>query len=69
MAADFAKALGVHLEDMVDVYPTIDSDAQKIKVLHSNQKVSYIFNIIRRMPDAELDFLIRMVDYMQATKE
>lgn len=61
VAQKYADIFGVALEEMLDVYQYDD----RLEALHQNPKLRILFERARRMPEKDIDFLLKMTDYIE----
>ena len=59
VAADFAKVLGVSLQDMLGLD---DEPDDRLEALHQNPKLGLLFDRQKNMSDADIDFMIQVAD-------
>lgn len=61
-AAEYAKVLGIPLEEMIDVEPYPSADNDRLEALHQNPKLGLLFDKSRKMSDRDIDFMIQFAD-------
>lgn len=61
-AADYARVLGIPLEDMLDMDPVQSADEDRLEALHQNPKLGLLFDKSRKMSEADIDFMLQFAD-------
>ena len=59
VAADFARVLGVSLQDMLGMG---DEPDDRLEALHQNPKLGLLFDRQKNMSEADIDFMIQVAD-------
>lgn len=64
VAAEYAKALGVSLEEMLGVEPYEQKKDDRLEALHQNPKLCQLFDRQRRMSDEDIDKMLQLSDWI-----
>ena len=59
VAADFARVLGVSLQEMLGID---DEPNDRLEALHQNPKLGLLFDRQKNMSEADIDFMIQVAD-------
>lgn len=61
VASDYAKALGVTLQDLLGV-TDVSEDEDRLEALHQNPKLGLLFDRSRKMSESDIEFMLQMAD-------